>query len=290
MPANTNPAQIEQGIHDGIPMDVYLSDPCAAPALSTGVVKNLLYRTPLHAKHDHPVLGSREDDSTPRSDLGSAAHAMLLGGDPVVYVDAKDWRTKAAQEARKEIRAQGGIPMLEKQREALDAMLAVSKPLLDSLGPGDTEQTVIAQVNGVWRRSRNDWLSKHRITIVDYKTTTDADQGSWIKTTLGKGGYDIQAGLALQSLEAICGKHERDWIWLLQEIDAAYACSFVGMGTEMADLASRKIDIAAAKWHECLTSGEWPGYSTDVYWADTTPWAKSDFETRESLMMMRGVA
>ena len=84
----------------------YHAGPCPAPELSNSLIKVLLGQSPLHAWTKHPKLnpGFRQYESD-KFDRGTAAHSMLLEGeDNIVIVDAEDWRTKAAKEAREAAR------------------------------------------------------------------------------------------------------------------------------------------------------------------------------------------
>ena len=85
------------GYHN-LSMSEYLADPCPQPSLSTGVVYDLLQRSPLHAHSGHPRLGGNLGEPTARGDLGSAIHSLVLGGHDVVYAPPEfaDWRKKLA--------------------------------------------------------------------------------------------------------------------------------------------------------------------------------------------------
>jgi hypothetical protein len=103
------------GIHPGIAAEDYHADPCPEPSLSAHDAQTILARSPRHAWHDHPRLNpARErDEPTPQQEEGTALHAFLFERQDIVEdVPADDWRTKAAQEARKRIREAGRIPLL----------------------------------------------------------------------------------------------------------------------------------------------------------------------------------
>ena len=273
---------IEAGIHSDVPMTDYINDPCVDPSLSKGVIGNLIHRSPLHAYGDHPRLGGSKDDPNSRSDLGSAAHAMLLGGaEAIAFIDAEDWRTKAAKEARDEARTFGRIPMLAKQAAALDAMVSISKPILDDFGSGDVEQTLIWKDGESWGRARPDWLAADRKVVVDYKTATNADPLVWIRRVLLSSDYDLQAAWYLRGVGILEGRADRDFLFLVQEITAPYACSVVGVGPEMMDLANRKIEAGLRLWRECMTSNKWIGYSTRTHWAELPQYVTWDWENRD---------
>lgn len=275
---------LTQGIHD-IPMSAYLADPCPEPALSTTTVQLLVERSPRHAWLHHPRLGNGDRDESSRADLGSAAHARLLGGDrAIVVVDAEDWRTKEARKQRDDAREAGLIPVLAKDEESITAMHGEARRVLDTFGEGTAEQTLLWQdsKSGVWCKSRPDWLSASRELVVDYKTASTADPGSWIASALYSGGYDLQAALVLRGLEAILGEAQREFVFLVQEIDPPYLVSRIALGPDAIDLANRKVGAACRIWAECLRTNTWPGYDERIHWADSPAWRLYDWESRSA--------
>ncbi len=277
------------GIHAGVPMQDYINDPCEDPSLSKGVIDKLVHRSAAHAHQDHPRLSGSKQDATKRSDLGSAAHAMLLGGaEAIVFVDAKDWRTDAAKNTRDTARKENRIPMLAKEAKALDAMVSIARPILESFGAGDVENTLIWQEdNGVWGRARPDWLAEPRDTVIDYKTSKTADPDEWIRTVLHRSNYALQAGWYLRGLDVLLGAKERDFLFLVQEIEPPYCCSVVGAGPQMIELAQSKIRAALKLWRICLQSKKWPGYHPQTHWADVPEYQVWNWEARKALIAGR---
>jgi hypothetical protein len=273
---------MDQGIYNSMKMEEYISDPCPEPSLSTGIVDALLHKSPAHAYHEHPRLGGAKSESS-RADLGSAAHGLLLGGEKSIeVVDAADWRTKEARQIRDEARKAGKIPILAEDEQKLREMVKISKPILDGFGVGMTEQTLIWQdaISGVWCRSRPDWMNTDSSHIVDYKTATNADPSTWIKSVLFSGGYDIQAALVMRGIDAILKKEDRTFIFLVQEIEPPFCCSKIALGPEALDLANREINIAIKLWSRCLSTKEWPGYISEIHWAEVPSYVQWDFEGR----------
>src|SRR5262245_43940260 len=78
------------------------ADVCPEPSLSAGLSKTLIDDSPRHAQNEHARLNpDRQDDEAQVLDIGTAAHALLLEGDTgVVVIEASDYRTKLAREAR----------------------------------------------------------------------------------------------------------------------------------------------------------------------------------------------
>ena len=286
---NPPPLRLDAGFHGGIAMRDYINDPCMEPSLSRGTIDRLIHKTPLHCYNDHPRLGALRFESwSPAADRGSAAHLRLLGGDQKIrYVDAPDWRTKAAKTARDDARNENRIPMLEKERAPLDAMVVIAREFLAEYGDGDTEQVMIWQEGPTWFRTRHDWIAKDRRVVIDYKTSTTADPTDWIRRVLFGSNHELQNGLYLRGLNVLEGVADRDFLFLVQEVEAPYACSFVGIDPEVAELANRKIEAAIYIWRECMESGDWPAYGKQVHWANLPVYKLHDWENRAAAYITR---
>ena len=90
------------GIYDISAAD-YHADCCPEPSLSASVAQLLLKRSPRHAWYAHPGLNPNfQPENKKQFDLPTAVHAMLLERDQnrIFVIDARDYKTKAAREAR----------------------------------------------------------------------------------------------------------------------------------------------------------------------------------------------
>jgi hypothetical protein len=89
------------------------------PRLSPSVAKHLL-RAPSIAYHHHRLLGGVQTETTADMQDGNILERMITGHglNEIVCVDAKDWRTKAAQELRAQVEASGGIAVLVDRYDA----------------------------------------------------------------------------------------------------------------------------------------------------------------------------
>jgi hypothetical protein len=282
------------GYHHGVPLLDYVRDPAPEPSLSTGTVADLVTGTPQLAHLHHPRLGKRPSESTSRGDIGSAVHAALLGGAPVLYApDAfKDWRKDAAKDFRDGVRADGGIPLLAHERSLVERATAAGRRVLSDLGPGRTEVTMVFQAHGVWCRGRADWLSDGPVMLpelgieapggidVDVKTVDNADALSWIKSVVIASALEVQASLRDHGHRAIAGV-PRLHFWLLVEIGegSTHDAQLVGVLPDLLDIGARKVRHAAAKWRQCLDANAWPGYGRKPVWAAAPSWAAWDLES-----------
>lgn len=269
------------GLHD-MPAAAYHADPCPAPSLSNSIIKTLLTKSPKHAWLKHPKLNpayvSYEES---KFDLGSAAHSLLLEGyDCCQVIDAEDWRTKEAKAARERARASGLIPMLHHQYAEAVVMVEVARDYIkrsvlgDILAHGKPEQTLVwtDDESGIWCRGRLDWLTNDHSIIMDYKTTSVGNPGAFCRTQVAAMGYDTQEAFYRRGMSRI-GRVTPEFVFLVQEDSAPYACYLVACAPSMQTLAEHKVQRAIDLWAECLATNAWPGYAETIYHAEAAAWA-----------------
>ncbi len=274
------------GVYDGIPEDEYHADPVPAGSLSASGMKLLLppscpamYRYRL----DHPKTSAAFD-------YGTAAHKLVLGsGPPIAVIDAPDWRTKAAQEARKDAHARGAVPMLAGQFSEVQAMAdairahPIAGPLLDP-AYGKAEQSAFwtDEETGIWRRLRFDFLPHvdevRRLIIADYKTCDKADADS-VRKAVASYGYHVQAAQYIDGARALDLDPDPQFIFAFQEKQPPYLIHVTGLDDEAIDHGRDLCALACEMWRDCTTSGIWPGYSDyDITYVSLPPWARRPIE------------
>ena len=174
----------EPGIY-AMPAAAYHADPCPAPSLTASLAQTLVSRSPQHAWHECPKLNPEHESSeaTTQAEEGTALHALLLERqDQVERVEAADWRTKAAQEARRGARERGRVAILaHRWQELLGCALAMRvAPSTHEVGdflarPGAAEQVMLWQDEAahgtIWCRARVDWLCHDLPVLMDLKST-----------------------------------------------------------------------------------------------------------------------
>jgi hypothetical protein len=273
----------------------YHRDPCDVPSLSASIAHVICSQSPLHAWAKHSRLNpdfKREEQAG--WDIGTCAHALLLEGAAAVdVIEAPDWRSKGAQLARENARAEGRIALLAKHYDGVQAMVGAAKIQLSNLDidpqpftDGKPEQTLVWEEDGATCRARLDWLRDDRATIDDYKSTKgSANPEAWTRT-LYQIGADIQAamylrGLAAVNMDGLSLYDQPEFRFIVQETYAPYALSVVSLGPAALEIANRKVEYAIRTWRECLEKGEWPGYSSQVCVADLPPWEENRWLEKE---------
>jgi PDDEXK-like domain of unknown function (DUF3799) len=259
--------------------DKYHADPAQAPSLSSSIAAILLEQSPQHAWLAHPRLNPnyvRDTDS--RFDLGSAAHMMLLERreDRIVRVDADDWRTKAAKEARDQAQLEGKYAVLERQYKDIKEMCDAARKFLmrtelgNILDTGDAEQTLVWQDDAVWCRARPDIMSSDRKIVLDYKSTASAQPEAFARQ-IGRMGYDLQAEFYSDGVQIETGLRPA-FVFLAQEITQPYACSLVALSNAYQFVGQQKAKRARDLWKTCLLEDSWPSYNPRIWYAEPKPW------------------
>ena len=267
----------------------YHADPNDAPSLSASIAHRLLAQSPRHAWTAHPRLNpAHEPEHAEAFDLGTAAHAYLLEGQAnVVVIDAKDYRSKAAQESRDLARAAGRVPILASRWDDVLSMAAAARVQLGHhpepvpLLVGLPEQTLIWREGDIWCRARLDWLADDRRVVDDYKTTEgSAHPEAWCRGPLFRNGYDVQAAFYLRGVKVLFGI-DASFRFVVQECYPPFALSVIGLGPDVLTLGEKKRLRAVELWQECLETGIWPAYPARTHRAELPPWEEASWMARE---------
>ena len=248
---------LEPGIHDGVPEATYFGD----PALSASGAKTLL-RNPARFQWEQANPPAPKD----AFDVGHAAHSPVLGvGQPMKPVDASDWRTKAAQAERDEIRAEGAIPLLRKDFEAVLAMAAAidrHKLARSVLTSGKPEQTLVwdDEPTGTRLRARLDWLRPN--AVVDLKTARDGNPAGFDRDAANY-GYHISAAHYVAGVEALTGER-LPFLLVVVEKEPPHFVSVHQFDDSFLDIGAQQMRRAIDLFAECTATGEWPAYGEDI--------------------------
>lgn len=286
----------EPGVYD-IDEATYHADPVIEPSLSASIGKTILEKSPYHAKLEHPRLNpAYQPEQKKAFDIGSAAHAWLLERhDRMVTIDAPDFRTNAAKEARDAAYAAGKIPLLAKDVAAVRAMAKSARLQLDAheeaheaFTNGTPEQTLVwpESVSGggeVWCRCRLDWLpaNPNANVFYDFKSTgASANPEVWGQRTLWDIGADVQVGFYRRGIRAVLGIYEPRFRFVVQECEPPYALSVVELWPEAVAMADAKAEEAIDWWGWCLKRNRWPGYPSRVAYVQAPVWQAKRFEER----------
>lgn len=284
----TNPGV---GIH-ALTSDEYHADPCYKPSLSASIATLLCQSSPAHAWASHPRLNpefKREEKA--HFDLGTIVHQLLLEGhtDSLVAIEAPDFRTKAAQEERDAAYAAGHTPILTKNLPTVQGMVEsvgahlkahyADPPLFTD---GKAEQTLIWEEPGeIVCRARVDWLRDDLGALDDLKTTSGSANPEGVSRRLFDMGYDLKAAFYLRGLQMLTGSTDTEFRWCFVETSPPYALSVVSPGPDVLAIGQKKVAYALELWRKCLASGDWPGYTQAVAYAELPGWEEARWLAKE---------
>jgi PDDEXK-like domain of unknown function (DUF3799) len=282
----------EPGVYDGIPNDVYQADPVPSESLSSSGARRIL-------PPSCPALFRYELDhggraSTPAQEFGSAAHRLLLGDGPELYVyEPFDGRTKVGKdEALKlaEARAAGLTPISTADHARAVAMVEelrkhkLAAALFDpEIGKAEQSAFWIDRETGAWCRCRYDFLpeaSGGRLIFPDYKTTDRLDDES-IRKDIAKWRYHQQLDFYERGAQALGLAQLVTGVLVFQMRTAPYLVRVVQPDAEARELAHARNRYAIDLYARCKAADEWPGYGDDVHTASLPTWAI--FQDQENL-------
>ncbi len=249
------------GVYEHVDEEQYHTDQGLAPTLGRSLSQSgakTLLRSPAHFawERDHGRPPKREFD------LGGVVHALVLRSHDsrIRVIDAYDWRTKAAQEARRAAWDARLTPV--NRTELLQAARIAAAVRRDPLAraifsEGRPEVTVYwtDDETGVTCRSRIDWVRDD--ALVDLKTTR---YGGTVPDEFGRSAakfdYPMQGAVYTEGWQTVTGE-QLPFITVAVEVEPPYLVH-VGFYTDE--------DIAAgrAKWRRALaeyadreSSGDW---------------------------------
>jgi hypothetical protein len=267
----------------------YFADCCPTPSLTQSIAKVLIDKSPLHAWYQHPRLNpSFEPNNDRKFDIGNVAHLLFLGrGKAIEIVEADDWRTKAAKEAREAAEDAGKIGVLACHYERARQMCNAASHQIARLGlemeGGDPEAVIAWQEDGTWMRSMIDWLSKDRTVVIDFKTTAASASPLALPNKLASDGWDVQAAMHQRGLDVLSPgtAGRRRHIFILQECEEPYALTVAEMSEAVLTMGRKRLEYAVQLWRQCMQSGAWPGYPSEVLVPEYPSFKETQWLARE---------
>lgn len=230
-------------------------------------------------RKDNPPL----IDPSDKFDVGSAVHTKVLGkGAEVVVLDFPDYRTKAAREARDEARENGQTPILADKYAEIEAMAesVLAHPTARALfaQPGDTEVTVVSEVDGVPVRARFDFLPEQtdrRRICVDLKTTREASFREF-ERAIASYRYDVQERWYLDALNAETGPMpvgmEPEFVFVTVEKEPPHLVAVHAITPQWKQMGAEAAQQARRMHAACTETGVWPGYPEEIQYHAPPTW------------------
>lgn len=279
-------------IVDGMSEKDYHSDPCPAPSLSSGMIFDLLYKSPAHVFHKSERLNpGKAEKWSKQLDIGSACHdLLLLGGGSIKRLEFSDYKKTEAKQARLDATEAGKVPLLAHDHDrVIEIHKALRRQIINhddasnAFTGGKPEQSIFwfEEKYGVWCRARIDYVQP-KDWLEDYKTTAgSASPQAWIRGHLFTDGKDIQAAWYLRGWKKLTGE-TRNFRFIVQESsEAPFAASVIAVNPYDLQQASDKCDEALELWAHCLKTNNFAGYPSHTCWAEAPVFHNKEWDDRK---------
>lgn len=262
----------EPGLYD-IPELDYHADPVAGGSFSSTQAKQIL-KSPAHLRAylDSPRVEKKEFD------FGHIVHAGVLGvGLQVEVFDFPDYKTKAAQDAKKVAYAAGKVPVIERDyapaRAAIKAVKehAIAGPLFAGAGKPEDSAFGIDPTTGLWLRGRFDWTTPNRI-LVDLKTTRDGSPRAFARSAHDL-GYPVQDAFYRHVYELATGQPPTGFVFVTVESSAPHLVDVHELETEWAQIGQQQMHRAITRYKQALDTNNWPGRPAVINTLEAPRWA-----------------
>lgn len=289
---------MKPGVYLTMNSDTYFADPCDEPSLSQSIAKVLLDRSPLHAKLEHPRLAppiEGDEEEVEKYDkakaIGNAAHAIMIRrGKKIAIIDAKDFKTKAAQTDKQAAIMAGAEPVLRKHYNTANDMVIAAGDQLRGIPEcerafteGSGEVVIINEENGVWLRSMIDWLTPDMREVWDFKTSGMSASPYATGKLMASAGWHIQAAMHERILDALDpdGAGRRRFLYVCQENEPPYALTVNEISESALTIGRKQIDYAVNIWRDCLKNSRWPAYPPRIIRPELPGWSETSWLNRE---------
>jgi hypothetical protein len=244
----------------------------------------------MHAKHaiDHPKM---DTDALIR---GQVLHCLLL--EPhrlnIDFVIEKDklWNKTKLQknggdkEAWDLLKAEAEerlIPLVSHKLwlEALGMKESIqAHPLWQNVRVyGEKELTIISTLEEYPVRVRYD--AKYGSIILDIKSCRFHLSNAKIQKVIAELSYHLSAAMYLEVGKSV-GLNVDRFVWVFAENKPPYACRFIEATPKMLEIGLQEFYKCLKLYESCKTSGEYPGYPTDIEEIELPSW----YEQREYLL------
>jgi hypothetical protein len=283
------------GHFSGISKEAYQAQLTVTPSFSRSMAHTLVTSCPAKLFDSCYLNPHTKPERKKQFDIGDASHLIILEpdqwADRIVVIEADDYKTKAAQQARDAAYDAGKTPLLIEQRDRILAMHraliadADARALLfDDVG-GENEQTFVAidQDTGLYLKARTDRVNLRAGRVVDFKSTGSANPDDWAGRVYDN-GYYIQDPFYREVIGGATGEWIEEFIFVVQEPKPPYLISINWLDTIDIELGRNSMGRATDIFARCLATGRWPGYGRNM--VKMKAWARNalaDIDERERM-------
>lgn len=260
----------EPGVY-ALPIDLYHSDICAGPSVSSSGLRTIWAESPAHFWCRSPLNPKRlPQDDRPAFAVGRLAHKLLLEGREGLEEDFAirpdewtDWRTKDAKVWRDAQILAGRTVITPEDLETVTAMAEslgrhplVKAGILD----GHVERSLIWKdaETGIWLKSRPDVIPNSSGDYADLKTTTSVATKA-LEQSLASFDYAMQGALVGMASEDVLGIPMQSFTLVWVEKTAPFCVRVTTLTPADLERGQLQVRSALRAMARCLDKGEWPG-------------------------------
>lgn len=211
--------------------------------------------------------------------VGSAAHALILGTGPQIVCVPGEWRTKEKKAEVAEWREQGVLPLHSSDYLAVFGMYkaVAAHPIAAAwlAACPRREASGYAQFNSnEWFRCRFDAIGD--AGIVDLKTVQGgcAEPEAFMRKALSMGWH--QQAAWYRDMARQLGVTDGPFRFIAVEKTPPYLVSVIELDPATEDLGRDANHRAIDLYRRCRATNEWPGYPDQIATVSAPPWAFHD--------------
>jgi PDDEXK-like uncharacterized protein DUF3799 len=201
-------------------------------------------------------------------DIGVAVHLAVLEPErqahSIVLIEAGDYRTTKAREARDAARAAGKVPLLPYQLDIVRAIAGSIRahPIAAQAFLGGEAEVTLTwhdEETGIPCKARPDYLPTHGNWLVDLKTAASANPRTW-RDQAYRLGYHARAAWYLDGAATVIGHRPDDYWFVIVEKEAPYLVSVISFDEEALAWGRTANRKACARFARAAAANDWPGY------------------------------
>ncbi len=253
------------------------ADYFAHPGVNHSTLKWFVEKTAAHA---HYYMTQGQPEPTPDMEFGTAVHSLILGGPPVISIDAETWRTNDAKHQRDEARQTGRVALLAHDYQRAASMVEAFKAhtlaakLLDNAD--HLEHVLTWSIDGIECKAKLDGITGR--FGWDIKTTYNADPDAFGRSA-AKYGYHSQDAWYREAIRHSLGIDDPKFLFIAIEKQPPHLVAVIELDEYDVDLGMRRNRRAFDIYRRCIETGEWPGYGDGINVAQLPRWAEIEEET-----------
>lgn len=220
-------------------------------------------------------------------DIGTALHLAALEPDRmserITVVDAEDWRTKAAREARDAAYGAGIVPLLTKDLalvERLAAALRANEFVAKLLHRADTEVSYFWQAREIACKARADIVTFGGRAMADLKASASASPLFFQRQAFNAGHF-LRDPFYRDGWEVATGQRMTDYWYVIVAREEPHLVSVIKLDERAIEWGRLMIGRAMDLFKRCRDRGYWPPYCEAPVTLGLPEWAEYRLADKE---------